>query len=345
MARRDGVIRFIANLTLGFIFFSCTVSLGMSPSGIPRIDFFGFWFEKFQKKFSKQPTTKTTSTIDESNRDSHIYDVLDWEIGNRSPGTKKLIVLIVLESLGFTGANEIDRATLSNVNKMINRLKVKNKRLAVKSLQAEKSIGSTLGAELRYLCNVKKEAEIQSYLEGSKHPKSGCLANKVKVNKGSTLYFHEGRRGFYRRQWIMPAIGFERLSFQNESRTTLSKCLVKPFCGDDTDAFTKALWSVEKWAQGQTGSELLFITIMTIDTHAPYVGSQGVSYSYKNSVRLSLGKLEAFLAKLLEVKMLQDVVIGLIPDHPPPLGQASFCKLECQSKNKTHPIYAYILKY
>jgi hypothetical protein len=255
---------------------------------------------------------------------SHVYGILTSLIVRESSKKlkQKIIILLVLESLGFASDPEIDSLIKDNIDGMIFRLAQKHPHLQVNDSGRDYPLSGTLGAELRYLCNFREVDGLDQF-RISVNPAylpSSCVPAILSLHNFDTHYIHDGSSHFYRRNKVMPLIGFSGVHFQDSGARTFANCLSRPFCGDDDSAYSRARSILRDYLSGAAsdGKRGLFLDLMTIDTHAPYTSEKTPLLSFKVKLEAASQKLFAFLDWLLRNDLSEyDVHIVIAPDHSP----------------------------
>lgn len=290
------------------------------PSGIPMI--------AYQGLIGSLPGTTikgdSTEPLKAPLPSSHVYGILRSLIVRESSQRpkQKIIILVVLESLGFASDPEIDSLIKDDIDGMILRLAQKHPHLQVNDSGRDYALSGTLGAELRYLCNFR-EVDGLSQFRISVDPAylpSSCVPAILSLKNFATHYIHDGSSHFYRRNKVMPLIGFSWVHFQDSGARTFTNCLSRPFCGDDDSAYSRARSILRDYLSGAAsdGKRSLFLDLMTIDTHAPYTSEKTPLLSFKVKLEAASKKLFAFLDWLLRNDLSEyDVHIVIAPDHSP----------------------------
>jgi len=278
--------------------------------------------DQIKKLFIKTISRKSVGNILPT---SSVYNSLAAEA--KKPGERgTLIVLIVLESFGLNHDKTLKRFFVSNIEDAIKpALRVRG--YSISRLSNDASLGGTLGAELRYLCNLRTYEAFESYKKSSSALKlstSKCLPRLIRMGGGLSIYIHNGSKRFYKRDRIMPLVGFNRSYFQRPSliHKRIIDCLTMPFCGNDEESYSTAesIITTASTLNGQQSKAKLFIQIMTINTHAPYQGSHDVISAYKEKVANSSTLLRRFLVKIVDARKNLPTFILVTSDHPAPLG-------------------------
>jgi len=302
--------RIAANTALTALVFAIASKSLLIPSGIPIA------IQNPIKSLFQKPSSGRL--INPALRPSSVYNSLATE-ANKPQGKGALIVLIILESFGLTEDKSLNQFILSNIERATKPAR-KVKGYEISRASNDTSLGGTLGAELRYLCNLQTTEAFAAYKNFStaqQSETSRCLPRLIRRNGGTSIYIHNGSKRFYNRDRIMTMIGFNRKYFQGP--IVISDCLTKPFCGSDEASYSTAEADIAPTTGGKNNANL-FIQIMTIDTHAPYLGHNDIIFSYKRKVSGSAKLLENFLARTLEIRKNLPTVIVLTSDHPTPLG-------------------------
>ena len=304
-------------ITVVFIF---AASSKLIPSGLPTVTYQGLIgalpFTRI-KDASSQPLKATLPS-------SYVYGILRSLIVRESSNKakQKIIILVVLESLGFASDPEIDSLIKDNIDGMILRLAQKHPHLQVNDSGRDYPLSGTLGAELRYLCNFREVDGLTQFrlsLDSAYLP-SSCVPAILSLQNFDTHYIHDGSSHFYRRNKVMPLIGFSGVHFQDSGARTFANCLTRPFCGDDDSAYSSARSILRDYLSGAAsdGKRGLFLDLMTIDTHAPYTSEKTPLLSFKVKLEAASVKLFAFLDWLLRHDLSEyDVHIVIAPDHSP----------------------------
>ena len=304
-------------ITMAFIF---AARSNLIPSGLPTIPYQGLIGAlpgTAIKGASSQPLKAPLPS-------SYVYGILRSLIdreSNQKP-KQKIIILVVLESLGFASDPEIDSLIKDNIDGMILRLARKHPYLEVTDSGSDYPLSGTLGAELRYLCNFREVDGLTQFrisLDPAYLP-SSCVPAFLSLKNFDTHYIHDGSSHFYRRNKVMPLIGFSGVHFQDSGARTFANCLSRPFCGDDDSAYSRARSILRDYLSGAAsdGKRGLFLDLMTIDTHAPYTSEKTPLLSFKVKLEAASKKLFAFLDWLLLSDLSEyDVHIVIAPDHSP----------------------------
>ena len=138
-------------IIMAYIF---TARSNLVPSGLPTATYKGLIGALPGKTNKKNSNEQLKGPLPSS----YVYGTLKDLIANEASQKpkQKIIVLVVLESLGFASDPEIDNLIKDNIDSMILRLKQKHPRLGVNTSGRDYPLSGTLGAELRYLCNFRE---------------------------------------------------------------------------------------------------------------------------------------------------------------------------------------------
>ena len=304
-------------ITVVFIFAARSYLI---PSGLPKIPYrgvIGVLLGATSKSDSNEPLRAPLPS-------SYVYGSLGSLIVDEASkkSKRKIIILVVLESLGFASDQEIDPLIKDSIDGMILRLAKKYPRLEVNASGRDYPLSGTLGAELRYLCNFREVGGLTQFrlsVDPAYLP-SSCVPAVLSLQNFETHYIHDGSSHFYRRNEVMPLVGFSEVHFQDSGARTFANCLSKPFCGDDDSAYSSARSILRDYLSGAAsdGKRGLFLDLMTIDTHAPYTSEKTPLLSFKVKLEAASVKLFAFLDWLLRHDLFEyDVHIVIAPDHSP----------------------------
>jgi hypothetical protein len=259
--------------------------------------------------------------------ESIVYNRIRALLSSEKGGTynfnnrKKVIILIVLESLGRKAdspLSEISFKTIENAFKKI----IVGTNYEIIYVGADVPIGSTLGAELQYLCNIKSLQQISDWrMKNSGRKLNLCIPNIAKNRKYNTYYIHDGDSEMYQRSSLFPKLGFDQLYFQDrtDSKRYWANCISRPFCGSDENAYKKLLSLLDN-IQRSKYSNNSYISMMTIDTHAPYYGGSSIEKAYIEKLHRWLPIFQRFIRQILT--NYPDLAISLVltSDHPPPIN-------------------------
>lgn len=188
-------------------------------------------------------------------------------------------ILIVWESLGWPrNSAAIDAFKSRNPNASIQRI--------------EHEGGSTLTAEMRYLCG--SNAGVLDYAD--------CVPGKTQSEA-----FHGNALSYFQRQVEYPKMGFQKYYGRHElNELTLCHYAYNAAC--DSDLIDRLIQSAQK-----NRCKGLFYAL-TIDSHFPY-------NKYQNHVHDLLEDVSGAMDKLKQVKQaFPDCNIVVIGDHPPPVS-------------------------
>lgn len=188
-------------------------------------------------------------------------------------------ILVVWESLGWPK----DSAA-------IDAFKTRNPNAAVQRIEHEG--GSTLTAEMRYLCG--SNAGVMDYAD--------CVPHKTQSEA-----LHGNALSYFQRQIEYPKMGFKKYYGRKElSELTLCHYAYNAAC--DSDLIDRLIQSAQK-----NQCKGLFYAL-TIDSHFPY-------NKYQNHVHDLLEDVSGAMEKLKQVKQaFPDCNIVVIGDHPPPVS-------------------------
>lgn len=188
-------------------------------------------------------------------------------------------ILVVWESLGWPK----DSAA-------IEAFKARNPNAAVQRIEHEG--GSTLTAEMRYLCG--SNAGVMDYAD--------CIPQKTPSDA-----FHGNALSYFQRQVEYPKMGFKQYYGRQElSELTLCHYAYNATC--DSELIDRLIQSAQK-----NQCKGLFYAL-TIDSHFPY-------NKYQNHVHDLLEDVSGTIEKLKLVKQaFPDCNIVVIGDHPPPVS-------------------------
>jgi hypothetical protein len=259
---------------------------------------------------------------------SQLHKLLKADVINSNFTAQPIVLVIVLESLGHpTDQNDLS-AWLENL--LVSRLSQaisSRKDLKLYRMEDEYAFMGTLGAELRYLCNVNTELALNDIRQRSFNRLSAnaeafknCIPNLAKSLGYETYYFHDGQSNFYNRKSIMKDAGMQTLTFQRSSSDPfewLAKCYLRPFCGDDRLLFQQAAKTLNK----KTAGNPRLVYILTINTHAPYTGNQNILTSYKREASDSVYLVGKFVRRAVSLN--KNIKIFMASDHPAPLPPAN----------------------
>lgn len=197
------------------------------------------------------------------------------EASIREQGT----ILVVWESLGWPK----DVAAIAA-------FKTRNPNAAVQRIEHEG--GSTLTAEMRYLCG--SNAGVMDYAD--------CVPQKTQSEA-----LHGNALSYFQRQVEYPKMGFKKYYGRQElSELTLCHYAYNAAC--DSDLIDRLIQSAQK-----NQCKGLFYAL-TIDSHFPY-------NKYQNHVHDLLEDVSGTMEKLKLVKQaFPDCNIVVIGDHPPPVS-------------------------
>ena len=253
---------------------------------------------------------------------------------NRSMASQKksITILITLESFGNSPIPSLSNFTKTHLEAALLKVVNESHSYSLSALQDEYPFLGTLGAELRYLCDIQSESQLLLYqnLHASLADSSNCIPSIVRHYHGYTHYFHSGHGYFYNRYKVMPFIGFKEASFLKSSFNPLDNlraCITLPFCGNDRPLYAE-LQSAIKRISRSSRYDLGFFSFMTIDTHAPYLGRMDIVEAYKSRVLLSIADIASFVSSVLEDNPDVDFTFILASDHPPPINQNTRAMLE-----------------
>ena len=304
-------------ISMAFIF---AARSRLIPSGLPTVP--------YQELIGVLLGATSNSDLNEPSKaplpSSYVYGSLRSLVVDEASirSKQKIIILVVLESLGFASDQEIDPLIKDSIGGMILRLAKKHPRLEVSASGRDYPLSGTLGAELRYLCNFREVDGLTQFrlsVDPAYLP-SSCVPAVLSLQNFETHYIHDGSSHFYRRNKVMPLIGFSEVHFQDSGARTFANCLSKPFCGDDDSAYSRARSILRDYLSGvaSDGKRSLFLDLMTIDTHAPYTSEKTPLLSFKVKLEAASLKLFVFLDWLLRKDLSEyDVHVVIAPDHSP----------------------------
>ena len=297
--------------------YAVLASSDLVPSGIPLE-----LFRSVIDGFTGTASVASSGSVGDDLPASIVYETL-LERSRTRVRTGHLLMLVTLESFGRFNST-VDESVRVNLEHELSSLSSDSFFLA--SLGGEYQLGATLGAELRALCGFKEAENLNAFrINPSVKGLPGSCAPVLLRSAGyKTYYFHDGAPSFYRRNEIMPVIGFDRSEFQSPQIRNIWNCFVKPFCGSDANSYSRALKLVRSY-YGRSGREgdccnKLFISLLTIDTHAPYPSPGGAVKGYLGATQKSSRELSGFLRQVrASVPDSVGITVLLQSDHPPPL--------------------------
>jgi len=320
--------RIIINIFVATFAAYVLVNRSIAPSGIPSPTFIATILDGLVKlgvpipTFHHRDENEANSVPIDNLGDSPHYLYLSNIIKNTKDFGRNVYLLIVVESLGWTDDKSINQFLQTSWSRMFERLRDHDHRFSITKTRSDFTIGGTFAAEMRYLCDLKSPTHIHRFYPvnvDSRPAIQKCIPWKFKAHDFLSVYFHDGRRKFYNRYRVLPSIGFQRLHFQNESKTTLQKCMEKAFCGDDKEQFSAALDLFRDYNQSNLKNEDLFVSMMTIDTHGPYKGGSSLIDSYRLAASRSIDDIGNFLLEASSTLKNSSFRVLLLPDHAPPL--------------------------
>ena len=149
----------------------------------------------------------------------------------------------------------------------------------------------------------------------------------------------------------MPLIGFTKSHFQKSSARTLARCISRPFCGSDEESYSNARAIIKNYLiNTDIKTKGLFISLMTIDTHAPYISKDGPLLGFKNQLDVATERLFVFFDWLYNLDLSsRNTYIVLTTDHPPgglPISKntSSTANNNHNSNNKAKTNFVYMLQ-
>lgn len=310
--------RIIANTVFIIIAYIVLASTSLIPSGIPSLS-----YRKYLSILAQKSSTVNGNTSEHALPSSPVYEYIK-DIKTKEPkknSNSTIILLIVLESLGLTLDPKIDDWMVDTFQSKISNLSHKYPHLEMRIREADYSLGGTLGAELRYLCNFRSKKYLNQFriMPSREGLPNACLP-ELFLRKGyKTYYIHNGSPSFYRRNTIMPLIGFSEIRFQSSNARTFARCISKPFCGSDAVSYSQ-IKSILKHYLGNAdkSNKGLFLNLMTIDTHAPYISKNGPLEGFKQQFNTASENLFIFLDWLYSQNTIKgDIYVILTSDHQP----------------------------
>jgi len=335
--------RTVANAALTMLCFILLSKSWIVPSGIPD----NFYDTITSHLRRTQAQEKDTINLDLPS--SSVYASLFREVSSLRGGNNgALIILIVLESLGLTEDKNLNKQVLSMVEKAI-RPALDYKGYSISKLSNDVSLGGTIGAELRYLCNLQTIEDLKSLRnsQASNIKSAKCLPRLIQEKGGQALYIHNGTNRFYNRDTILKEIGFGKLYFQTRLKypDLFFVCSSKPFCGSDKNSYLTANTIISRLTKNVKASTLMHI--LTIDSHGPYLGHHNAEESYKVEVAKAALLLEKFIVTTLNTRKDMQTSLIITSDHPPGLGEEHVCpSKKCNTlQNQTKKLnnFAYII--
>jgi hypothetical protein len=259
---------------------------------------------------------------------SSVYHLLRQQILDKKHKDNQLLLFIVLESLGpqvndKALTTRLRSLMLSELTKSIS----SRDDLKVYQLEDDYAFIGTLGAELRYLCHVRSEISYQQLVLAALStppykPPSQCIPELANKHSYRTHYVHQGQANFYNRRSLMALLGWKFRHFQPPViglANRLYVCSSRPFCGDDRVSYRTAEQIINS---KPTTRSPLFIQILTIDTHAPYTGSEDPIFAYQQQMKQSIQLLRMFISRAVAKR--QDIAIVVASDHPAPLPISNY---------------------
>lgn len=189
------------------------------------------------------------------------------------------VILVVWESLGWPK----DAAAIAA-------FKTRNPNAAVQRI--EHGGGSTLTAEMRYLCG--SNAGVMDYAD--------CVPHKTQSEA-----LHGNALSYFQRQVEYPKMGFKKY-YGRQELSALTLCYYAYNAACDSDLIDRLIQSAQK-----NQCKGLFYAL-TIDSHFPY-------NKYQNHVHDLLEDVSGAMDKLKKVKQaFPHCNIVVIGDHPPPVS-------------------------
>jgi len=339
--------RIAANIFLTAILFLLASKSRLMPSGVPN-----FILEGLQELMGMVRSVNAELDVKPSKfyqanalPPSSVYNTLHNNVGS-GEGQGKLIILIVMESFGWQSSKATNAFILKNIESAIYHTSSAAHGYSSLKLENDYSLGGTLAAELRYLCNLRSEKSFDTYKYWSQGGSiaAQCIPKLIVSNGGTSWYIHDGGKRFYRRNIIMPLIGFTDLNFQSFGSPfeTLSRCFSLPFCGSDKNSYDKALNIIFHHGNLPATSDL-FIHIMTIDSHSPYTGQYSVELAYKEQVSSAAELLSGFLNAVMNLRQSEPTVILIAPDHPAPLPNVNPFKSSYSLSSEKGDNFVYVI--
>ena len=292
------------------------------PSGIP-INL----LDRIAHKIS-HPSARTIDKDGSAARPpSQLYKLLKDDIVNSTLTAQPIVLVIVLESLGHPSDRNDLSAWLENLlaSRLSQAISIR-KDLKLFRMEDEYAFMGTLGAELRYLCNINTDLVFNEIRQKSLDRLSAkaeafksCIPNLAKNIDYETYYFHDGQQNFYNRKSIMKDVGMQTMTFQRSDLDPLkwlAKCYSRPFCGDDRLLFQQAAKTLNK----KTAGKPRLVYLLTINTHAPYTGNQNILTSYKREASDSAYLVGKFIRRAVSLN--KNIKVFVASDHPAPLPTA-----------------------
>ena len=331
--------RAVANAALTALLFILLSKSPLVPSGIPYS-----LYETLIRSIGGNQAQEGVN-INPNLPSSSVYDLLFREVSSPQEGNGAVIILIVLESLGLTEDINLNKQVLSMVEKAM-RQALNFSGYSISKVSNDKSLGGTLGAELRYLCNLQTKEDFKSfkYSPANSIKSAKCLPRLIQEKGGQTIYIHNGTTKFYNRDKIMKKVGFGEVYFQGRLNLLelLTLCSSRPFCGSDENSYSTAKTVISHLTKNSNASSL--INVLTIDSHGPYFGHYDAKESYKTEVAKATLMLEEFIVTTLRTRKDMKTSIIITSDHPPALGEEHLCpRNKCNTlQDHTNKLYNFV---
>jgi len=275
--------------------------------------------------------------------DSEVYLTLAESMSNNK--RKTAYFLIVLESLGFTNDLQVNAFVRDLIEKEFAASIVNKKKYKLHRLPNDYRMFGTLGAELRYNCNIKSLSSLALFRsrKADLHSTKNCLPMIAARNNIETSYIHGNMSRFYHRDVIMPMIGYDYVYFNDYNGNWAERiidCINKPFCSDDIESISRAKSIYLQFAENIDDKTGIFVDILSISSHGPYTQSSNLIESYKEVAIDSIKEFSGLISLITSPGTGIDSFIVITSDHGPYLAKPSSGIDSSEDTEKINFVYA-----